>query len=115
MTDNEQQLAALDRQIASAKETLETGKALARLLTNPDFKKVVIEGYLKDEAIRLVHLRGDPQLQDSLQQAGILRDIDGVGSFKTFLDVAAFKGRDAERFIADAEAQKQEIEEEEAE
>lgn len=114
-TNNEQHLAALDRQIKSAQVNLELGKTLERLRQNQDFKKLVLQGYLTDEAVRLVHLKADPNLQSSEKQAAVVRDIDAIGAFKMYLETIAFLGRDAERSIADAEAQKQEIEEEEAE
>lgn len=115
MTDNELQIANIQRQIQDAQDALALGKALHNLASNPDFKKVISEGYLKHEAVRLVHLRADPELQSPAQQAAILRDIDSIGVLAEYLRVVRKQGEIAERSIADGEAAIAEIEEEEAE
>ena len=63
-----------------ARENLDMAKALERLKTNKDFKKVVTDGYFKDEAVRLVHLRCDPSQGHPAQQAQILAGIDAIGN-----------------------------------
>lgn len=36
------------------------GEALKRLQDNPDFKAVILDGFLKDEVLRVVSLKADP-------------------------------------------------------
>lgn len=68
-----------------AKAAVSKGEALRRLMNNPDFVAVVREGYFEKEAIRLVMLKGDPNMQDPKTQAEIIKDIDGIGSFRMYL------------------------------
>ena len=76
INDNVRQI---EENIKEAKEIVEVDKALARLVENRDFRKVIKEGYLEKEAIRLVHLRGDPAFQTPDRQAGVLSQIDAIG------------------------------------
>lgn len=112
MTENEQQIAALQRQIEGAKQGLALGKALVNLKSNADFKTLITEGYLQNEAVRLVHLKSDPAMQEPHLQAGIMRDIDSIGSLAEYFRLVAKAGEQAERSIQGAEEQITEIEEE---
>lgn len=79
MTDLEVALSNLDRDAKAAKVQLDLGSALANLRNNRDFKKLITEGYLKDEAIRLVSLKADPMMQTPEFQASIVKQIDAIG------------------------------------
>lgn len=90
---NEKYIKELEANIESAKESIELGASLERLFSNRDFKKVVLNGYFKEEAVRLVHLKGAPESQNSDAQMSIVNKIDAISSFSNFLkDIA----RDAE-------------------
>jgi hypothetical protein len=52
---------------------------LDMLENNEAFKTVITEGYLKDNAVRLVHLKGASSMQDKKQQKGIDDQITAVG------------------------------------
>lgn len=108
-TDNEQEIAALDRDIKDARPQVELAKALENLRTNPDFKKLIIKGYLENEAVRLVHLKADPNMSAPNHQAAIVRDIDSIGCLAQFFATVDAVGRRAERVIADAEHMREEI------
>lgn len=115
MTSNEQQLAALDAAIKNAQATAELGDALANLRLNPDFKKLVLEGYLKHEAVRLVHAKADQTMASPDMQAKIVRDIDAIGSLHEFFRVISITSAQAKESIAEVEAAREEILAEEAE
>lgn len=72
-------IAEIELNIKEAQEMVDLGKALERLMKNRDFTRVIKEGYLDHEAVRLVHMKADPQMQTPERQAAILRDIDGIG------------------------------------
>lgn len=112
MTTQDQYLNMLDQQIKDAQVTLEMGKALARLRDNPDFKKLVVKGYLENEAVRLVHLKADPSMQSVPDQAGIDRDINSIGSLAQYFRAVEMMGARAESSIAEAEAAREEIQQE---
>lgn len=112
MTTDNLYIAQLEHQIKDAQAAQELGKALARLRENPDFKKLIIKGYLENEAVRLVHLKADPCMQGATQQAGIDRDINAIGSMAQYFSVISIMGSRAESSIAEAEAALEEINQE---
>lgn len=112
MTTKEQAIAQCEQQIKDAQSSMELGKCLASLSQNPDFKKVMIEGYLKNEAIRLVQLKADPSMASAENQAAIIRDIDSIGVIGQYFRTLEVLGIRAERSIADAEQAIAEINEE---
>lgn len=112
MTTNEQMIAQLEQQIKDAQGSLELGRALASLRHNPDFKKLMIEGYLKNEAVRLVQLKADPSMVSAIDQAAIVRDIDSIGAMGQYFRTVEMMGIRAESSIAGAEAAITEIQQE---
>ncbi len=77
----------LEAGLEKAKNLVELGLALDRLKNNRDFQAIITNGYLKDEAIRLVHLKADPNMQTPERQASVIRDIDAIGSFHGYLNL----------------------------
>lgn len=69
----------IEKNIQEARKLVELDKCLERLHQNQDFKKVVLEGYLIHEAVRLVHLKADPAFQTPERQASVLVQIDAIG------------------------------------
>lgn len=78
-------IAALERDRDDCVKGVEIAQSVERLMTNRDFKRIVLEGYFKDEAVRLVHLKQDPAVQSDDAQRGILKAMDAIGSFAGYL------------------------------
>jgi hypothetical protein len=106
---NELQLAQVERDIAARKRDIELAESLKRLESNRDFKKIIGELYLNQEAIRLVHAKADPALQLDKHQSNIIRDIDAIGSFAGFLSTIHINGRRASEGLKDDEATRTEL------
>lgn len=102
----------IELNIKEAQKMVDLNKALERLRSNRDFKKVIQECYLKDEAVRLVHLKADSNMQDEKSQAAIGRDIDAIGSLAQFLNFIPLQADMAQRAIDDGEAALDEMREE---
>jgi hypothetical protein len=96
---NRHEIEAVEREIAQAKATIEFGKAVERLKTNSEFKKVVLDGYFRDEAVRLVHLKGDPAMQTMEKQDSVIAAIDAIAGFSGFLNTALAMARMAEKAL----------------
>jgi len=95
--------AKVELNIKNARKTLDLAKSLERLKSNRDFKAVILEGYFKEEAVRLVHLRSDPSQQHPEVQARLLLAIDSVANlFSHFLAVEN-AGEQARKELADGE------------
>ena len=76
---SQSQIEEIELNIEQAKRIIENGKALDRLFNNPDFRKIIVDGYLREEAVRLVHLKSDPNLASSEMQGEIVKSIDAIG------------------------------------
>lgn len=99
----------IEANIAKSKEIVEFDNALKRLIDNRDFRRVIKEGYLEKEAIRLVHLRGDPAFQTPERQASVLAQIDGIGQLINFFHTATQLASLARKSIEADEATREEI------
>lgn len=102
----ENQLNKLERDAKALKAQIDLGTALDKLRSNRDFNKVIAEGYLKDEAIRLVHLKGDPAVQSPASQASIIRDIDAIGSLASFFALIQRNTDIAKKQLADLDEER---------
>lgn len=76
----------LEAHKSNLKEIVDTKVAVERLLKNPDFRKVVVEGYFIHESARMVHESCDPALTAE-QRADALAMAQGAGHFKRYLHV----------------------------
>lgn len=91
---------SLEQNILQSKALVEMGQALERLQFNKDFKKVVVDGYFREEAIRLVHLKASPHTQSADMQRSIVNQIDAIGAVSDYFGTVLFKARQGERAIA---------------
>ena len=89
--------------IDEAKETVEIMNALERLQNNPDFKKIIADGYFKEEAYRLVGLKASPAMQAPERQAAMLKAIDGIGSLQQHFQMIWVMGDQANQLIQQAD------------
>lgn len=103
MNSTQHQLAKLERDVKAYKGHIDLGNALANLRSNRDFKKLIVEGYLKDEAVRLVLSKADPALQEPAAQAAIDRDINAIAVLNQYFTITAQKAEIASKQLHDAE------------
>ena len=97
---NQSSIQALESNIKLSREMADVGAAMERLRSNRDFKKVIVEGYFEKEAVRLVHLKADPNMQDADSQVSILKQMDAIGSLKQYFRVVDMKAGQAVHAIA---------------
>lgn len=103
------ELQQLELSIKHAQKTVDLGNALARLRNNRDFKKVIEEGYFEQEAIRLVHLMADSNMQSPESQESIRKQMIAVGGFRDYLDTLDMRAGMARRSVTADEATRDEI------
>lgn len=92
----------LNNVIKYSQANLKRLEALNRLRNNKDFKDIVMEGYFKEEAIRLVHLKSDPASQTNDKQTAILRDIDAIGTLASYFNTIVIIGDRAQKSIEES-------------
>ncbi len=95
-----QQIQEIEVNIKEAQQIVELGKAMERLRNNRDFKKVVMEGYFEKEAVRLVHLKADPAMQDEVRQKAILSQMDAIGNLNQYFETVFHRANLATKAIA---------------
>lgn len=99
----------IEESIKHSKKQLEFSKCLERLYANRDFNTLIVEGYLKDEAVRLVHLKADPSITN---QESVDADIMAIASFAQYLRTVNHRGDMAQKSIETSEAVLDELREE---
>ena len=76
----------LEFNIKRSKEIADIGAAFERLRNTRDFKTVISGGYFEREAIRLVHLKADSNMQSADSQKAIMLQIDAIGSLSQYFN-----------------------------
>lgn len=85
--------------IEQARKQIKMRDAVERLMNNQDFKDIVLEQYLREEAVRLVHLKADAQMQDERRQRNMDMGIAGIGLFRVFCERIQREGDEAEEAL----------------
>ena len=99
----------LENSIKQSQKIVDLGDALDRLRNNRDFKKVIIEGFFEQEAIRLVHLLSDSNMQSPEMQTSIHKQMIAIGGFRDYLDTLNVRAGMARRSVEADEATRDEI------
>lgn len=91
---------SLHQQLEAAKVLADRGQSLRRLLSNRDFRKIILEGFLRDDAARLVQESVDMSLTE-FDRANALALAQASGHLKQFLLVVEQRAEKAEGDILD--------------
>lgn len=92
----------LDEYIEKLQHPIKLMEHLHRLQDNPDFKALINEEYLREEAIRAVMLKGDPEMQTVERQSDINNVITGIGNLRTFFNRVYRFGNNAIESVEEA-------------
>lgn len=79
------ELQRVEASITEAEEYLEFSKHEDILTKNESFKKVIMEGYFKDEAARLAGMLADPSMADDINQRELNSALKGIGHLRQYL------------------------------
>ena len=90
----------LEVSIEEAKAVIEKKRLLEKLMSNREFKKVILDGYFKEEAIRLVGVSADPNPQLVQSRDQIQLEIQGISLLRNYLRTIMQFGEIAEREVA---------------
>ena len=113
MTEDNQTISqtALDENVehislqrSEAHKVIERAKALDRLQTSPDFKLLIIEGYLEEHALMLVRQKRSPAvLHDPKMEDAINHAINGIGEFHQYMLSVSKTAQMAEKTLEDCD------------
>lgn len=99
----------LEQNIDRAKQYVSLGTSLERLVSNRDFKKVILEGFFEKEAIRLVHLKSHPDYQTAELQKAIEVQMDSIGTLSQYFTTVQSNAAIAAKTLEDDEATRDEL------
>ena len=95
---------ALEKQLAGQKESIEQQKMLQRLLSNRDFKKLILDEFCVKECARYAQMSADPQLS-ATERADALATAQAAGHLRRWFHVKNQIGNVAVGSIAALEAE----------
>ena len=107
--DNSQQIQEIELSMKRGQNLVDQGNALERLRSNKDFKKVVLDSYFEQEAIRLVHLKADSNMQTADKQASIIKQIDAIGAVTQYFQTLSQLASMARKALAADEEMRDEL------
>lgn len=89
----------IEEKLAELKEVVKKRNRVLNLAKNPDFKEIILEGFVKDEAVRLTGLIGE----EGFDQEGVQADLRCIAAFQRYLRRVEREGDQAEKSVADHE------------
>ena len=105
----DEQIETIDITIEQAQEVIGGMESMQNLMNNPDFIKIVTEGYFKDEASRLVLVKADMEMQTPTQQEYITKAIDAIGFFKQYTLKMIRVGQMAQKTVTEHELLREQL------
>lgn len=98
------EVAQFEQQLSDAKFLVERRDMALKLSGNREFKKLILQEYLVDEAARLIGGSGDPNL-NRIQQEDMVQMAKACGHLKRYLSVIVTMGNTAANDIPEIEAE----------
>lgn len=98
-TENIEDLQQIELSIEQAKDMIAKMEAVERLKQNYDFKKLFLDGYLKEYAVSLVHRKTMPGLQDEKNQKYIEHQLISISALVQYLNYVAQEGMTAKQAL----------------
>ena len=89
----------IEEKLAELKEVVKKRNRVLNLAKNPDFKEIILEGFVKNEAVRLTGLIGE----EGFDQEGVQADLRCIAAFQRYLRRVEREGDQAEKSVADHE------------
>jgi len=85
-------LEAIDAAIATSNAAIKRGEKLKRLMKNPDFIDVILEGYIEVEAKKLFKILTDPTGASPLSDEEIHLGLGAISRFKGYVGTDNYEG-----------------------
>jgi hypothetical protein len=108
------QVNRLEQQLEDNRQLMKLRDMALKLSENREFRKLILEGFCRDECARYAQLSADPALKAE-ERADALGMAQAAGHLRRFLSVTVRMGHTAEAQIADLEQAIEEARAEEGE
>jgi len=99
--DIDTQIESVELSIKQAELHINGKESLEKLTKNPEFTSIILEGYFKEEASRLVLLKAEPSMQGIEEQTQITKSIDSIGYLRQYFNTMMQFGKMAEKALED--------------
>jgi hypothetical protein len=106
-------ISGLEKQRQDAVSQIKMRDKALKLAKNPEFRELILEEYMVQEAARLVSLSADPMF-DEKHRADALNMAQAAGHLKRYLDIMVKMGDNAEGTMEDLDTQIEEVRRENA-
>lgn len=106
------QIQEVELSIEQAQALINRGEKALKLAENKDFKELVLDGYLVNEASRLARLSADFTLDPQVRSEVMLM-VQAIGCFHTYMRTIVQQGEMAKRDLAAHQQTLSELHEEE--
>lgn len=93
----------IELSLEQAKKLVDRKNMLTKLMSNREFKKLILDGYFQEEPARLVSCLTDPTASAHRQQ--IDDQMMGISCLQQFFRTLTIQGQMAERSIGEHEAE----------
>lgn len=103
---NAEQIQEIELNIQEAQEIIEMANLLDKLEQNRAFKKLILEGYMEKEAVRLTMLMAHPNLQEKDKQEAIVQELRGISSLNSYFNTVRYRASMATKAV---EANREEL------
>lgn len=101
--------------IEFAKKCIKEANDIDALYRNAAFKRIITEGYFKDNAAQLVQRKAMPGMADAVNQMGIENAMIGIGELQQYLFTKRMTGKQFEAELDEMHSTRDELIQEEAE
>ena len=111
----DEQIAQIDASIEEQNVRVARGEALVKLMKNPEFQSVMIDGYLNEEANRVFNLLTSPRVSKPEEVQSYLSQLDTIKNIGRYLGDGDYPGTiailaaNAKKEIDSLNAMKQEL------
>ncbi len=104
-----EQVRNIDLEIEEAKSAISLMEAVERLSKNRDFKRVIENGFFRDEASRVALLKADFQMSGENHQKVLNNRLTGIGECHQYLCNITTLGLMAQKALNEAEDVRDEV------
>ncbi len=107
---NDTELQEINMSIEQAKDYIDFAESENELSSNnKHFEKVIIDGYMRDEAARLAGMLAEPTMADEVNQRELMSAIKAIGHLRQYLINIRRTGLMMKESLLDAEAAREEV------
>ena len=95
----EHDIASVESDIENVKKAIRRMETFEKLTSTPEWKELIEDGYLRDEAARVVRLKGDIQMRmaGEVQMQWLEDMLTGIGAFEQYLNFIRQAGNAAKQ------------------